>query len=180
MKIYTKTGDDGTTGLQGNVRVQKTDARIVAYGAADEVNASIGAALAEKADADIRSVLTRVQNELFEMGADLSDPDPGDGPGRVTGDLVRRLEEDIDAFEAELVPLANFILPGGTRLASALHQSRTTARRAEIQVTRLQQSQAVNRNCAKYLNRLSDLLFVIARVANKRGGMPDTVWKSHG
>jgi len=100
--------------------------------------------------------------------------------GRVTGDLVRRLEEDIDAFEAELVPLANFILPGGTRLASALHQSRTTARRAEIQVTRLQQSQAVNRNCAKYLNRLSDLLFVIARVANKRGGMPDTVWKSHG
>lgn len=178
MKIYTRTGDDGTTGLQRNIRVQKTDARIVAYGAADEVNTSIGVALAEKTDGDIRSTLTRIQNELFELGADLSDPDSGSGPGRVSEDLVRQLEEDIDTFDGELQPLANFILPGGTRLAAALHQSRTTARRAEIEVTRLQQNQAVNQNCAKYLNRLSDLLFVIARVANRRDRMPDTVWKS--
>ena len=179
MKIYTRTGDDGTTGLQGNIRVQKTDARIIAYGAVDEVNSSIGVALAEGGmDGDIGRILTRIQGELLELGADLSNPDAGGGAScRVSGDLTVRLEGEVDAFEGELEPLANFILPGGSRLAALLHHARTVARRAETMAVKLEQNERVNHNCMQYLNRLSDLLFVMARVANKRAGVPDTVWK---
>ena len=179
MRIYTRTGDDGTTGLQGGLRVQKTDARITAYGAIDEVNASIGVALAEGegVDGDIRRILTRIQGELFDLGADLSNPDAGDGaPGRISGDLTGRLEGDVDAFEGELEPLANFILPGGSRLAALLHHARTVTRRAETRAFGLQRDEKVNPNCTQYLNRLSDLLFVMARAANKRAGVQDTVW----
>ncbi len=158
--------------------MSKSDHRIIAYGSVDEVNASIGAALAGEADGDIKSVLTRVQSELFELGADLSNPDLGDGAGRITGGMVEKLESDIDAFEGELEPLTNFILPGGARLAAMMHLSRTVARRAEANTVKLQQVEKINPRCTQYLNRLSDLLFVLARVANKRGGMPDTVWRS--
>jgi len=175
--IYTKTGDDGTTGLRGNARVQKSSDRIVAYGAVDEVNASVGLALAGKVDGDIKDTLTRVQSELFILGADLSNPDLKDGSDRVTEKMIGRLEEEIDAFEGELEPLANFILPGGTRLAAMMHVSRTVTRRAETAAVRLQQKERINQNCTRYLNRLSDLLFVIARVANRRGGAADAVWK---
>ncbi len=178
MKIYTKTGDDGTTGIQGNIRTSKSDYRIVAYGSVDEINASVGVALTEKADADIKSTLTRIQNELFTLGADLSNPNLEDGSNRMTEDMVTRLESEIDAFESELEPLTNFILPGGTRLASGIHLSRTITRRAEINAVKLQQVEKINPCCVQYLNRLSDLLFVAARVVNQRNGIPDTVWKS--
>jgi len=180
MKIYTKTGDDGTTGLQGNARVLKSNDRIVAYGAIDEINASVGLALTEKVDQDIKNTLTRIQSELFDLGADLSNPDLEDGTNRTTEGMIRKLEDEIDGFENELEPLANFILPGGTKLAAMMHESRTVTRRAEAAAVRLQQTERINQNCTRYLNRLSDLLFVMARVANKRGGAADTVWKPCG
>ena len=177
MKIYTKTGDDGTTGLQGGRRVLKSDLRIIAYGAVDETNSSIGIALSLGVDEDISSVLTKIQNDLFVAGSDLSDPDLKKSSGRVTEQMVESLEKDIDRFESELSPLTNFILPGGHQAAAQIHMARTTARRAETGVVSLSKSEQINPHCQKYMNRLSDLLFVLARVINKRNGVKDTVWK---
>jgi len=177
LKIYTKTGDDGTTGLQGGKRVLKSDLRIVAYGAVDETNSSLGVVLSHDTDADIRELLTRIQNELFVAGSDLSNPDLGKKDNRVTEQMVENLEKNIDRFEAELSPLTNFILPGGHQSAAHLHMARTTSRRAETDVVALAKEEQINAHCQKYLNRLSDLLFVLARVVNKRNGTNDTVWK---
>ncbi len=178
MKIYTRTGDDGTTGVLGGTRVPKTSRRIVAYGAVDEVNAALGVSLACGPDGDVSDVLTRVQNDLFVLGADMSNPDPDDDSNRVTEQMVRGLESSIDGFEGELPRLENFVLPGGNALAAHLHHARTVARRAEIRAVLLGEGEHANPLCAVYLNRLSDLLFVLARIANRRGGRGDVAWKA--
>jgi cob(I)alamin adenosyltransferase len=177
LKIYTKTGDDGTTGLQGGKRIPKSDLRILAYGAVDEINSCLGVILSHKLDDDINGLLTRIQNELFVIGSDLSDPDLNNKKNRTTEQMTANLENHIDGLESELTPLTNFILPGGHQIASYLHLARTVSRRAETHVVALATREAINPNCQKYLNRLSDLLFVLARTINKRAKMPDVLWK---
>jgi len=177
LKIYTKTGDDGTTGLQGGRRVPKSDLRILAYGAVDEINSCLGIILANNVDSDISEVLTKIQNELFVAGSDLSNPNLSDTKTRITESMVGNLEEAIDRFEEELAPLTNFILPGGNKVASFMHLARTITRRAETLVVALSEREQINAACQRYLNRLSDLLFVLARATNRRSGAGDTVWK---
>jgi cob(I)alamin adenosyltransferase len=177
MKIYTKTGDDGTTGLQGGNRVLKSNLRIRAYGVIDEINATIGIILSSKIDEDITKILTKIQNDLFVVGSDLSNPDLSNKKNRVTAVMVENLEKNIDMLEKELPPLTNFILPGGHKIASLLHLARTITRRAETNLISLDEKEKVNDECKKYLNRLSDLLFVIARTINKRDQIKDIIWK---
>ncbi len=177
MKIYTKTGDDGNTGLQGNYRISKSHTRIISYGTVDEANASIGIALANTLDGDITQILTRIQNELFLVGADLSNPNLNDVKNRVSLGMIESLEKDIDLLESELPPLTNFVLPGGNSAAAQIHHARTVVRRAETQVVQLSEKDEINSNCIKYLNRLSDLLFVIGRLVNKRKNIKDVPWK---
>ncbi len=179
MKIYTRTGDGGDTGLQGGLRVSKSNPRIAAYGAVDETNAILGVILASPIDRDLRNVIREIQNDLFVVGADLSNPNPDDTKNRVSHDMVCRLESHIDRFESELPPLANFILPGGEPAAAYLHHARTVTRRAEILTVQLGQETGINPNCTAYLNRLSDLLFVTGRLVNKRRGVKDIVWTGH-
>jgi cob(I)alamin adenosyltransferase len=180
VKIYTKTGDDGTTGLLGKGRVRKDDLRIEAYGTVDELNALIGTARAAGIDTRGDVALARVQNELFAVGSALADPDPA-GPffSTVGAEHVEGLEGLIDATEAELPPLSQFILPGGTPAAAALHLARTVCRRAERQTVRLANApgQHVAGSVVTYLNRLSDALFVLARAANHREGVSDVPWE---
>lgn len=180
MKIYTRTGDDGNTGLQGGSRISKSHTRIAAYGAVDEANAALGVAIASWKDCpdDITVVLTNIQNNLFAVGADLSNPNLIDVRNRVTPSMVDELESIIDRFESELAALANFILPGGSIGASHIHLVRTIVRRAESLTVRLSDTDEINAHCIIYLNRLSDLLFVVARVANSRDGCKETVWRS--
>ena len=177
LKIYTKTGDDGSTGLQGGNRVSKSNLRIIAYGAIDETNSQLGVVLSGNIDKDILELLTRIQNELFVAGSDLSNPDLSKATNRITEQMVENLEKNIDRLESELNPLTNFILPGGHQIAAHLHVVRTTVRRAETHVVSLSKKEQINIHCQKYLNRLSDLFFVLARVINKRNGINDTVWK---
>lgn len=177
MKIYTKTGDDGTTGIQGNLRLKKSHPRIIAYGTIDEANASLGIVLSNKLDADITNVLTQIQNELFLVGADLSNHNLEKKENRVESSMIDQIEKTIDSYEQELPPIANFILPGGDNAASQLHFTRTIVRRAESCITLLNEKEKINENCLKYINRLSDLLFVLARVINKRKGQNDIFWK---
>jgi cob(I)alamin adenosyltransferase len=177
MKIYTKTGDDGTTGLQGGTRVLKSNLRIRAYGAVDEINAMIGIILSNKIDDGITTMLTKIQNDLFVVGSDLSNPDLSNKKNRVTLEMVENLEKNIDMLEKELPQITNFILPGGHKIASQLHLARTITRRAETNVISLDEKEKVNDECKKYINRLSDLLFVIARIINKKDGIKDVIWK---
>lgn len=177
MKIYTKTGDDGTTGLQGDIRVLKSDPRIVAYGAVDEANASLGIVLSHDLDKDLIEILTLLQNELFLVGSDLSNPNLKNSKNRVTTQMVDSLEKTIDIFENQLDPLTNFILPGGDIAASQIHLTRAIIRRAESYAVVVKQTEEINENAMKYLNRLSDLLFVLARIINKRKGKRDIIWK---
>jgi len=177
MKIYTKTGDDGNTGLQGDFRISKSHSRIMAYGTVDEANAAIGIVLTNTLDDDIRQVLTQIQNELFLLGSDLSNQNLNDLKNRISLDRVEKLEEFIDKFELELSPITNFILPGGNVAAAQIHQVRTIVRRAETLVVKLSDKDEINSNCIKYLNRLSDLMFVMGRLINKRNGVEDIIWK---
>ncbi|MDX1441682.1 MAG: cob(I)yrinic acid a,c-diamide adenosyltransferase [Nitrosopumilaceae archaeon] len=177
MKIYTKTGDDGTTGLQGDLRVSKANSRIIAYGSIDEVNAQLGIVLSCKVDKDLEEILIKIQNDLFVVGADLSNPNLEKNYNRVTSEMIDFLENKIDQFESELSPLTNFILPGGEIASAQIHYARTIVRRAEINVTVLSEKEKINPYCLSYLNRLSDLLFVLGRVINKRLGKSDTIWK---
>ncbi len=177
MKIYTKTGDDGTTGLQGNYRVSKSNPRIIAYGTIDEANAGLGIVLSYKLDKDIAMLLNLIQNELFVVGADLSNPNLENQKNRVTLDMIDNLEKNIDEYEKELPPLTNFILPGGNIVASQLHHVRTVIRRAETCLVLLSEQEKINNNCIKYVNRLSDLFFVLGRILNKRSGQKDIIWK---
>ncbi|MEI9963559.1 MAG: cob(I)yrinic acid a,c-diamide adenosyltransferase [Caulobacteraceae bacterium] len=182
-RIYTRTGDKGDTALSTGERVRKTDPRVAAYGAVDETNACVGLARLHTAgDAALDAVLARVQNELFDLGADLSTPERGVAPGaaalRITEDQVARLERDIDALNAELEPLSSFVLPGGTPAAAALHLARTVCRRAEREAIALadRPGEDVSGPALRYLNRLSDLLFVACRWANGRGA-GDVLWR---
>ena len=177
MKIYTKTGDDGTTGLQGNTRVSKSHPRIIAYGTIDEANAGLGIVLSHKLDKDIAMLLNLIQNELFVVGADLSNPNLENQKNRVTLDMIDNLEKNIDKYEKELPSLTNFILPGGNIIASQLHHVRTVIRRAETYLVLLSEQEKINNNCIKYVNRLSDLFFVLGRILNKRSGQKDIIWK---
>lgn len=177
MKIYTKTGDDGNTGLQGNLRISKSHQRIISYGTVDEANAALGVVLVYPLDEDLVNCLTEIQNELFLVGADLSNPNLNDTKNRVSLASISKLEQHIDQFESELPTLTNFILPGGNHAAAQIHYVRTVVRRAETQVVLLSEKDEINSNCIKYLNRLSDLLFVLGRLVNKRNKIEDIVWK---
>lgn len=180
-KIYTKTGDDGQTGLFGGGRVEKDHARVEAYGDVDELNAVIGAARATDMMPRVDEILAPVQRDLFSIGALLATPHPEKHKeqlekARLTDKRIAQLEQAIDDCEEELEPLKAFILPGGTAKASALHVARTVCRRAERSVITLQRTDAVPQIIVVYLNRLSDLLFVLARVANKRAGAGEVTW----
>ena len=182
-RIYTKTGDDGTTSLGDMSRVSKTDPRLTAYADADEANSSIGVAIALGAlTSEISHLLVQIQNDLFDLGADLCTPvvaDPKYPPLRVTPDYTERLEQACDGYNERLDKLASFILPGGTPGAALLHVARTVVRRAErsVWVLLADQPDTTNREPALYLNRLSDLLFILSRVANPDG---DVLWKPGG
>jgi cob(I)alamin adenosyltransferase len=182
-KIYTRTGDDGTTNLGDMSRTAKTDPRLTAYADVDEANSAIGVAIAMgDLPEDIVTVLTRVQNDLFDVGADLCTPvveNPEFPPLRVTDEYVDRLEADCDTHNAGLPALRSFILPGGTRGAALLHVARTVARRAERSTwAALEAHEDMNPLAARYLNRLSDLLFILGRIANSEVG--DVLWKPGG
>jgi len=182
-KIYTRTGDDGTTGLGSGERRLKSDLRVEAYGAVDEANACIGMARVHTATehSDIDAMLSRIQNDMFDLGADLSTPDTGKDLGyeplRIIASQTARIEADIDALNAGLEPLRSFVLNGGSPAAAALHLARTVARRAERVMVALAQDpdEHVNRECIRYINRVSDLLFVAARVVNDNG-KADVLW----
>ena len=179
MKIYTKTGDAGETSLFDNSRVSKADPRVDAYGEVDEVNAVLGAALSQGVDDDIASVLTTVQKDLFAVGARLADPSSRIAErvtkAAVTTEQIELLETTIDRLETELPPLRRFILPGGSSAGALLHLARTVCRRAERRVVSLG-TDSVEPGVIIYLNRLSDLLFVMARAVNHRAGIPETEW----
>jgi len=179
VKIYTKTGDLGLTGLLGGARVPKHAPRVAAYGDVDEANAALGAVIA-LAGAPLARLLGRVQKDLFAIGARLADPTHKVAARRakaaVTSAHVRRLERVIDARERELPPLRAFVLPGGTKAAALLHQARTVARRAERSVVALSHDAPVEPGILVYLNRLSDLLFVLARYENHRAGLVEERW----
>jgi len=181
-RIYTRGGDAGETSLGDGSRVSKLDARIAAYGAVDELNAQLGLALAAGALPDaVRAPLARIQNELFDLGADLSVPYvPADGRLRVTQELVDRLERDCDELNEPLPELKSFVLPGGTEAAARLHVARTVARRAERDALAANEAHRVNPNALAYLNRLSDLLFIAARAANALAGAGEPLWKPGG
>ncbi len=176
-RIYTKGGDKGTTSLGTGKRVPKHDLRVEAYGTVDEANAAIGIArLHTSSDAD--ATLARIQNDLFDLGADLCAPE-GDGAKerlRIVEAQVERLEQEIDTMNAELAPLNSFVLPGGSPASAYLHLARTIARRAERDITRLAETEPVNPAAIRYINRLSDHLFVLARYENDKGAN-DVLWK---
>lgn len=180
-RIYTRTGDDGLTRLANGQPVSKSDRRVEANGSVDELNAVIGMArLFADADAVLDAMLGRIQNELFDLGADLAtphDPPPKWEALRIVGSQVARLEGEIDAMNATQAPLNSFILPGGSALAAHLHLARTVCRRAEREAVRLAEAgETVTPDAIRYLNRLSDLLFVACRHANQ-GGVGDVLWK---
>ena len=177
--IYTKTGDTGETSLGDGRRVLKTDPRIGAYGTVDELNSVLGCVIAAGPSAEMIRILTRIQNDLFDVGADLCIPESDEPlpytPLRITSTQVTQLERWIDAATAKLEPLTSFILPGGSMVAAQLHVARTVCRRTEIEVLRLVQVERINSEVVIYLNRLSDLLFVLARCAND-DGKNDVLW----
>jgi cob(I)alamin adenosyltransferase len=172
-KIYTRTGDAGTTGLGDGSRVGKDSARIEAIGAVDELNSHIGVLLAEDLPDDVAAALTEVQHDLFDLGGELSIP----GYSAVTEAHVARIEQALDRYNADLPPLKDFILPGGSRAAAAAHVARTVCRRAERRVVSLGDAEAINAPVRVYLNRLSDLLFVLCRVLHRAAGRNDGLWQ---
>jgi cob(I)alamin adenosyltransferase len=180
-RIYTKTGDAGDTALFGGRRVPKNDLRVAAYGAVDELNAVLGVARAAGAPQSIEPVLEQLQHYLFDLGSELATPPEAAAAAaahasRVTPAWVEALEREIDRFEDALPPLRAFILPGGTPAAAALHLARTVARRAEREIVALAGREPLNPELLKFVNRLSDLLFVLARAANQAAGRSDVEW----
>ena len=190
MKIYTKTGDKGLTGLIDGKRIPKSDIRIIAYGSIDELNSYIGLSISllsqhttnnnnNQSFSDIIVTLNRIQNELFIIGSDLADPDLSKPTSlRVQSSMITVLENDIDNYEKELSPITYFILPGGSVESSTLHIARSITRRAETNVSKLMLKDIINNLVLIYLNRLSDLLFVLSRTVNKRLQILDIAWKS--
>jgi cob(I)alamin adenosyltransferase len=184
MKIYTKRGDSGETDLLGGPRVSKDHARVEAYGAVDELNAALGVCAAETPHADVKQLLAKLQGWMFDLGAYLASPDAARrAKGRVPEPReadVAALEQAIDGFETELAPLQRFILPGGTPAAAAFHVARTVCRRAERCAVGLHREAPLEGAALRLLNRLSDLLFVMARVENRRAGVADVEWPGRG
>ncbi|HYY76366.1 MAG TPA: cob(I)yrinic acid a,c-diamide adenosyltransferase [Gaiellaceae bacterium] len=177
-RIYTRAGDAGETSLGDGSRVRKTDPRIEAYGTVDELNSIIGLVLAGDVPEEFRPWLQQVQNDLFDLGADLSVPLEDERERlRTTGAQVERLEELCDRVNERLEPLKSFVLPGGSEGAALLHVARTVCRRAERQATALAEASELNPDALAYLNRLSDLLFILARSANAERGAPEPLWK---
>lgn len=174
-KIYTRTGDDGTTGLGDGTRVKKTSPRIEAIGTVDELNSIIGVLLTRRMPEEIQATLTGIQHDLFDLGGELSIP----GREAITEDQIKRLETVLDKFNAGLPPLKEFILPGGSEAAAVCHLARAVCRRAERHVVHLGEKEDISTVATKYLNRLSDLLFVIARTLNAHTGRGDVLWQ-HG
>lgn len=181
MKIYTKTGDKGETSLFGGKRVWKDDLRIQAYGTTDELNAVLGIAVAELSDTELKDVISGIQNDLFTVGSDLASPLKKENKNfvipRIDSQFVTRLELLIDKFDSQLPALKNFILPGGSKVSAILHHARTVCRRAEREVVALSKIEGINDQIEVYLNRLSDLLFVLARFENFSSKHPDIEWK---
>lgn len=181
MKIYTRRGDEGETDLFGGPRVPKEHRRVEAYGAVDELNATLGLAAAASEQEDLRSDLQRIQGLLFDLGATLATPDPErrakSGIPDVSDGDVAQLEGRIDALDGELRPLKRFILPGGHAAAAAFHVARTVCRRAERRLLALHRHEPVDAAALRYLNRLSDALFTMARVENARAGIADVEWQ---
>jgi cob(I)alamin adenosyltransferase len=171
-KIYTRTGDDGSTGLGDGARVSKDSARVCAYGTVDEANSAIGVVLACEIPDDVRDVLIAVQHQMFDLGGELCIP----GHSAIFDDDIDRLEKQLDHFNADLPPLKDFILPGGGPAAAHCHLARTIARRAEREVVTLSHHDSVRPEAVRYLNRLSDLLFVLARVLSRASGHGETLW----
>ena len=172
-RIYTRTGDKGETGLGDGSRVGKDSARIEALGSVDELNSHIGLLLAESVPADVRICLARVQHDLFDLGGELSIP----GHVMLDESRIAALERELDRYNAPLPALKEFILPGGSRAASQAHVARTVCRRAERSLVRLQREGTLSATGLRYLNRLSDLLFVLARTLNQAAGAPDVLWE---
>jgi cob(I)alamin adenosyltransferase len=172
-KIYTKTGDDGTTGLGDGTRVAKDSARVAAYGTVDELNSAIGVVLAQGVPPEVRETLTQVQHDLFDLGGELCIP----GMAMIHDADVERVEQTLDKFNEDLPPLKDFILPGGGMAAACAHVARTTCRRAEREVVTLGATESVRAEAIRYLNRLSDLLFVIARVLARASGHGEVLWQ---
>jgi len=174
-KIYTRTGDDGTTGLANGDRVKKSGLRVAAFGSVDETNSALGMVLADTiSDARLRDSLTRIQNELFDLGAELSFP----GYTGIGAVHVAQLEKDLDTLNAELPPLKEFVLPGGTQAAATCHLARSISRRAEREAWQLAEHEEVSTELLKYLNRLSDLLFVAARCLARQNGGTEPTWNN--
>jgi len=171
-KIYTRTGDRGTTGLGDGSRTDKDSSRVEAYGTVDELNSTIGLVLAADLPESVRTCLTRVQHELFDLGGELCLP----GEALIPEGYVQQLETDLDGFNDGLPPLQDFILPGGSEAAARCHLARTVCRRAERRVITLAGDEAVNPESVRYLNRLSDLLFVVARVLAREAGGSEVTW----
>lgn len=179
MKIYTKTGDKGDTSLFGGQRVPKDALRIEAYGTVDELNSVLGIVRADNKENEIDSIIDRIQNDLFVLGADLATPRSQSSKSikRIDAKDSRHLEKTIDQLEEQLKPLKTFILPGGSLVAARLHFARTVCRRAERSAVRLSRNEDIGEGTTIYLNRLSDLLFVLARYANHAAGVSETKWK---
>lgn len=173
-RIYTRTGDDGTTGLVDGSRRRKNEARIAAYGTVDEANSAIGLARLHS-DGNDDAMLARIQNDLFDLGADLATPGTIEGALRISANQVKRLEQEIDAMNEQLAPLSSFVLPGGTPLAASLHLARTIVRRAERIAVEASETDPLGDLPIKYLNRLSDHLFVLSRHCNARAN-GDILW----
>jgi len=180
MKIYTKTGDKGETGLFGGDRVSKSSERIEAYGTVDELSSFLGLAKSEVKDKEVKKLLEKIQNELFTVGSDLATPDTEKNKKlnivRVPEKFYTDAEKAIDYFEGKLEPLKNFILPGGTKTSALLHVCRSICRRAERKIVKLNGSEKISENILVYVNRLADLFFVLARYENKSAGVQDTKW----
>ena len=177
MKIYTKQGDSGGTGLVGGQRVAKDDDRIESYGTLDELSAALGVVCSHPSAATLVGLLQQVQRDLFVMGAQLATPTPNACPaGEIGPDEVQRLEQLIDEYETQLPPLSHFILPGGGPVAAHLHLARVICRRAERRIVTLARHAEIGQQLIPYVNRLSDLLFVLARSANATAGIPDIPW----
>ena len=179
MKIYTKTGDAGETGLFGGGRVAKDDERVDAYGEVDELNATLGLARGFQMPLDMDALLHRLQDQLFTLGAVLATPADTKASAHIPelkAEWAADMERAIDSFETELPPMTHFVLPGGTQAAAALHLARTVCRRAERRSVPLLREGKIPQAVVVYLNRLSDLLFVMARLANHRAGVPDVKW----
>jgi cob(I)alamin adenosyltransferase len=182
MKIYTRTGDDGRTGVLGPGRVLKSDARVEAYGAVDELNAVLGVARALDAEGWLSSEFAALQSLLLHAGAELATTEPAalEKLDRIGDGDIATIESWIDRFEADLAPLRNFLLPGGTPMAAHLHVARTVCRRAERRVVALAQGGSVDGRLIRFLNRVADILFVLARWSNFRAGISDTEWRGRG